>query len=75
MTLTEEFKSAFQNSNVSALEMSWSLGITLERFNDLLKGAQYNRDEEMEMLRFVFKEKSKAKKILSENGISEKMKS
>jgi hypothetical protein len=59
MTLTEEFKSALEQSNITKLEMSWTLGVTMDRMNELLSGAPYHPHEELTMLRFVFKERMK----------------
>jgi hypothetical protein len=65
MTLTEEFKSALSESYISNLEMSWTMGVTLERLHDLLKGANYLPNEELIMLRFVFKQRIKSRVIFS----------
>jgi hypothetical protein len=55
MTLTEEFKEALENSHMTNLEMSWQLGVTMDRLNEILGGSNYQPHEELVMLRFVFK--------------------
>jgi len=55
MTLNEAFNNAVKESPISLMELSWSMNITLERLEDLIRGVDYTTEEELHMLRFIFK--------------------
>lgn len=59
MTLSEAFKQAVDESPITHTELSWSMHISLERLGEILNGANYVPNEELEMLRFIFKAKHK----------------
>lgn len=63
MTLNEAFAQALSQSNITKLEMSWSMRVTQERLDEILNGAEYNQQEELIMYRFIFKINNKKKLI------------
>ncbi len=59
MTLKEAFAQAMRENPISHLEMSWNMKISQRRLDEILNGAEYSQDEELEMFRFVFKMRNK----------------
>lgn len=64
MTLNEAFAQALKENPISHLEMSWNMKISQRRLDEILNGAEYSQDEELEMFRFVFKMRQKKNGII-----------
>lgn len=63
------FKSVLAESNVSELEMSWNLKMSLERFKAILTGEKKCTDqEEQVMIRFIVKQNQDIMIYLTPNG-------
>lgn len=63
MNIIDQFKEALASSPITEQEVKWSMRVTDDRFVDILSGAPMTDDQEQFVIKFIWKEKNRAKKL------------